>query len=226
MLAAVLALAAPAVAQDLREITACGKLTKPGNYEVGNITATTGGDCLVIDGPNISLGGITPSYVAGTGTGIGVHFTRRAKHSSMFTSEEWGINGFTTGIKIEGNGVQLRFNYSDNLVILNCTDGIEINGAKNVVIGEISGFVPGIDINVAQIGVLVVGHSSFDTIIGTANQVGLEIPPIGIQVNRSASHITVESNSTQGALVDKHKNCRTDTWQNDTFVSANQSCIQ
>jgi hypothetical protein len=27
-------------------------------------------------------------------------------------------------------------------------------------------------------------------------------------------------------MVDRHSNCETDTWQNNTFVSANQGCIQ
>jgi hypothetical protein len=224
LLATALALVPPVLAQ-VTEVTTCGTLTQPGTYSV-RITGATGGDCVVIDGPNINLGSVSASFVDGSGTGAAVRFTSRATNGSMSTSAEWGISGFNTGVEIDGDGVNLEFNYSDNMVISNATTGILINNASNV---EINGFrgelAAGIGISADKTGVLVAGRSSHDTITGTENPNGQKTPQVGIRVNRSASSITVESNSTQGEMVDKHRKCRTDTWQNNTFVSANQSCI-
>jgi hypothetical protein len=75
-----------------------------GVYQLtGPITATSGGDCITIAVPLVSLD-LNGYTINGTGSGIGIHVLAKASDALIITSvftDNPLVSGFTTGIQFD-----------------------------------------------------------------------------------------------------------------------------
>jgi hypothetical protein len=115
-------------------ISACGILSVSGGvYQLtGPITATSGGDCITIAVPLVSLD-LNGYTISGTGSGIGIHVLAKASDAliitSVFTNNPL-VSGFTTGIQFDQ--FAHRGYIGSNFFIVNESTALEIDGANNV----------------------------------------------------------------------------------------------
>jgi hypothetical protein len=127
---------APPDAAAQTPITQCGTISASGNYyipSVGPNPRSTGGDCLVITAPNVSIGSGGPASIIGSGSGVGIHVTPAATNFRL-TLMEGGISNFDFGIELESTGGYVSGNYDEPLQISNVSTAILIhNGSYNTV---------------------------------------------------------------------------------------------
>jgi len=125
--ASAVTLPAPAFAQPPIAITACGKITKPGLYELdSDLTASSpsAGDCIVVTAGNVSLN-LNHHNLIGAASAVGIHVMRRA--SKIF------IEGTGSTIENFGEGIQIDAPAAlvDNFTVLSNTDaGVLLNHAQ------------------------------------------------------------------------------------------------
>ena len=111
-------------------ITACGTLSVPrGVYQLtADITATSGGDCITIAAPFVSLD-LNGHNITGIGSGIGIHVLGGAPDALISTPSST-VSGFQTGIQFDP--MAHRGFIGTNVFVFNDSTGIEIDGANNV----------------------------------------------------------------------------------------------
>ncbi len=115
---------APAFSQPPTPITECGKINKPGLYEVDNdliASSPSAGDCLIIAAPNVSLN-LNRFNLYGATSGVGIHVMKRA--AQVFIEGHGStIETFGVGIQIDASGA-----LADNFTVLSNTDaGVLLN---------------------------------------------------------------------------------------------------
>jgi hypothetical protein len=124
----------PALAQPPIAITACGKISKAGLYEVdANLVVSTpaAGDCLIITAPNVSLN-LNNFDLFGATSSVGIHVMKNAARA-VIEGNGSTIQTFGVGIQIDAPGALV-----DNVnVILNSDAGILLN---KVQLADLSNF--------------------------------------------------------------------------------------
>jgi hypothetical protein len=127
VLGAALAIPAAAFALVPTPITACGKITKAGLYELDNTviaSSPAAGDCLVITASNVSLN-LNGFDIVGATSSVGIHV--------MKTATKVFIEGNGSTIQTFGVGIQIDASNAlvDNFSVLSNTDaGVLINKAQ------------------------------------------------------------------------------------------------
>jgi hypothetical protein len=116
-------------------ITACGKITKAGLYELDNdLVASTpsAGDCLVITGANVTLN-LNRFGLFGATSAVGIHVMKTA--AKVFIECDGStIETFGVGIQIDAPGA-----LADNFTVRSNTDaGVLLNRAQQA---DLSNFV-------------------------------------------------------------------------------------
>jgi hypothetical protein len=118
------AIPAPALAQPPTSITACGKITKPGLYELDSVviaSSPSSGDCLVITAPNVSLN-LNRYNVIGATANVGIHVMKTAS-GTFIEGNGSTIQTFGEGIQIDAPDVG-----ADNFSVISNTDaGVLLN---------------------------------------------------------------------------------------------------
>lgn len=116
-----------ALAQPPISITACGKITRAGLYEVdNNLTPPAAGDCLVVAGANVSLN-LNHAQLIGAAAGAGVHVMRSAA-KMVIEGNGATIESFGVGIQIDASGV-----LADNFTVISNSDaGVLLNRVQQV----------------------------------------------------------------------------------------------
>ncbi len=220
LMVALIALISQSVAraQSCAPVTKCELISTTGNYCVpaDTLLTSTGGDCLVIAAPNVSLNledqaNFTGS-INGAGTGAGIRVMTRATSFSLRIGSCWAINNFNVGIEDDGAAAP-SLNSPSILcapLIANVNYGIDF---YEVIGGHYSGSA---DISANVEGVLINGGSqnyiagAYKTLPPPAS--GVE-PIMRILEGRNGVHIRnsehntvlaiqVESASTQGIFID------------------------
>jgi len=137
MLIATVALMLPAAAfsQPPISITACGKITKAGLYELDSdlvASAPPAGDCLVITAANVALN-LNHFDLHGATSAVGIHVMKSAARAFIEGSGST-IETFGVGIQIDATGA-----LADNFTVLSNTDaGVFLN---HVTQADLSNFV-------------------------------------------------------------------------------------
>lgn len=139
-------------------ITACQSITTTGYYQVQNTLSSTGGDCLVIQAPYVTLN-LNGNAISGSGTGAGIHVLDNTAPDTSNETEIKGvfieggsaiISGFATGIEDNaigtfGEDFQVNSNKGDGLLLRRARGGhystfsAEANGVSGVHIRHGSG---------------------------------------------------------------------------------------
>jgi hypothetical protein len=126
---------APAFALPPVPITACGKITKAGLYEVDNdlvAVSPSAGDCLVIVAPNVSLN-LNHFGLFGATSAVGIHVMKTAA-KAFIEGNGSTIRTFGVGIQIDAAGV-----LADNFIVLSNTDaGILLNHVQQADLSNFS----------------------------------------------------------------------------------------
>src|SRR5579863_2021880 len=126
---------AAASAQPPIPITACGKITKAGLYEVDSdliASSPSAGDCLVITAANVSLN-LNRYSLRGATSAVGVHVMKTAA-KAFIEGNGATIETFGTGLEIDAPGA-----LADNLIVLSNTDaGIVLNHVQQADLSNFS----------------------------------------------------------------------------------------
>jgi parallel beta-helix repeat protein len=132
--AAAIISSAPAFAQPPISITACGKITKAGLYEVDSdlvASSPSAGDCLVITAANVSLN-LNHFGLFGATSAVGIHVMKTAA-KAFIEGNGATIQTFGVGIQIDAAGA-----LADNFIVLSNTDaGVLLNHVQQA---DISNF--------------------------------------------------------------------------------------
>jgi parallel beta-helix repeat protein len=120
-------LPAPVFAQPPISITSCGKISKPGLYELDSdlvVSSPLVGDCLVVTARNVALN-LNHHNLSGAGSAVGIHVMPRA--SKVFVEGTGSmIQSFGVGIQIDARAALF-----DNFTVLSNTDaGVLLNHAQ------------------------------------------------------------------------------------------------
>lgn len=126
----------PAFSQPPIAIIACGKITKPGLYELDNVlvaSTSSAGDCLVITASNVSLNLNGFDLWGGAVSAVGIHVMKTA--SKAFIEGNGSIiQAFGVGIQIDAPGALV-----DNFTVLSNTDaGVLLNHVQQVDLSNFS----------------------------------------------------------------------------------------
>jgi hypothetical protein len=128
-------LPATAVSQPPTAITACGKITKPGLYELdSDLVASTpsAGDCLIITAPNVSLN-LNHFGLFGATSAVGIHVMKTAL-KAFIEGDGSTIETFGEGIQIDAPGA-----LADNFTVLSNTDaGVLLNHVQQADLSNFS----------------------------------------------------------------------------------------
>ena len=115
----------PAFSQPPIAIIACGKITKPGLYELDSnliASSSSAGDCLVITAPNVSLNLNGFDLWGGTVSAVGIHVMKTAS-KAVIEGDGSTIRTFGIGIQIDAPGALV-----DNFTVNKNTDaGVVLN---------------------------------------------------------------------------------------------------
>jgi len=124
IMAAVVMLPAPAFSQPPVSITQCGKIDKPGLYELDSdlvVSQPSAGDCVVITAANVALN-LNHFDVLGATSAVGVHVMKTAARAVIEGSGST-IQTFGVGIQIDAPDA-----LADNFTVLSNTDaGVLLN---------------------------------------------------------------------------------------------------
>jgi len=135
LLAAAPTLIPAASAQPPTAITACGKITKAGLYEVDSdliASSPSAGDCIVITAANVSLN-LNRYSLRGATSAVGVHVMKTAA-KAFIEGNGATIETFGTGLEIDAPGA-----LADNFIVLSNTDaGIVLNHVQQADLSNFS----------------------------------------------------------------------------------------
>jgi Periplasmic copper-binding protein (NosD) len=127
IMATAVVLPAPAFSQPPISITACGKITKAGLYELDNdlvASSPSAGDCLVVTAANVALN-LNHFGLFGATSAVGIHVMKTAA-KAFIEGDGSTIETFGVGIQIDAPGA-----LADNFTVLSNTDaGVLLNHAQ------------------------------------------------------------------------------------------------
>jgi hypothetical protein len=184
-------------------ITACGTISKPGNYVLANNLELTvndpsyggGGDCLDITASRVSIDmqgwsisvscpGTCSSEEYGPVGGDGIHIESGANNVSISNGE---VDDFLYGLVEEGNNATVADFTSFNAVV-----GISVNAASNGTFSDIAFATGDLPYHFSVGPIISVtggGHNNFTTVSGTVG--GGFGSPQGIVISNSSHNSIV-----------------------------------
>lgn len=124
LVAITLTIPTPALSQPPTAITACGKITKPGLYELDSVliaSSPSSGDCIVISAPDVSLN-LNHFNMMGATDNVGIHVMKTAPRA-FIEGNGSVVQTFGEGIQIDAPDV-----VADNFEVASNTDaGVLLN---------------------------------------------------------------------------------------------------
>lgn len=109
-------------------ITACGRIARPGYYEVDNalVAQADPGDCIQISAPNVSLN-LNGQSISGANAGVGAGVQVMPTAANAFIEGGGAtISGFFEGLEIGGGGAVAEYFNAEN----NYDAGVLLNRAR------------------------------------------------------------------------------------------------